>query len=124
MAQGKTKANSANRSAESNGNGQSRAKAGTNGATQNDGVNVEDALLDEVSEDAANDVDETEGVSSLPDEGQEGATQSEAEAETSTGATASADQDIDPAETQEWIESLRYVLESKGSQRATYLLAK
>ncbi|HEY2881711.1 MAG TPA: pyruvate dehydrogenase (acetyl-transferring), homodimeric type [Pirellulales bacterium] len=32
--------------------------------------------------------------------------------------------DIDPAETEEWLESLRYVLESKGPQRATYLLAK
>jgi pyruvate dehydrogenase E1 component len=43
-------------------------------------------------------------------------------------ATASADavappEDIDPAETQEWLESLRYVLESKGPERVSYLLS-
>jgi pyruvate dehydrogenase E1 component len=32
-------------------------------------------------------------------------------------------QDVDPAETQEWLESLEYVLQSKGADRATYLLA-
>src|SRR5262245_34061579 len=31
--------------------------------------------------------------------------------------------DIDPAETAEWLESLDYVLESKGSQRVSYLLS-
>ena len=28
----------------------------------------------------------------------------------------------DPTETQEWLDSLRYVLESRGVDRATYLL--
>ena len=30
--------------------------------------------------------------------------------------------DADPTETQEWLDSLRYVLESRGVDRATYLL--
>lgn len=32
-------------------------------------------------------------------------------------------QDVDPAETAEWLESLEYVLNSKGAERAQYLLA-
>src|SRR5437879_678834 len=32
-------------------------------------------------------------------------------------------EDIDPAETQEWLDSLRYVLESKGPERVSYLLS-
>ena len=44
-------------------------------------------------------------------------------------ATVSADavappEDIDPAETQEWLESFRYVLESKGPERVSYLLVR
>ena len=31
--------------------------------------------------------------------------------------------DIDPAETNEWLESLDYVLESKGADRVKYLLS-
>ena len=31
--------------------------------------------------------------------------------------------DVDPGETKEWLESLQYVLESKGRERAQYLLA-
>lgn len=31
--------------------------------------------------------------------------------------------DVDPAETREWLESLQYVLDSKGRERAQYLLA-
>ncbi|MBC7852357.1 MAG: hypothetical protein IAF94_02885, partial [Pirellulaceae bacterium] len=31
--------------------------------------------------------------------------------------------DIDPAETQEWLESLEYVLKTKGTERAKYLLS-
>ncbi len=31
--------------------------------------------------------------------------------------------DFDPAETSEWIESLQYVLETKGPERAKYLLS-
>ena len=31
--------------------------------------------------------------------------------------------DIDPAETAEWLESLRYVLETKGPERVRYLLS-
>jgi pyruvate dehydrogenase E1 component len=31
--------------------------------------------------------------------------------------------DVDPAETKEWLESLQYVLESKGRERAQFLLA-
>ena len=30
--------------------------------------------------------------------------------------------DADPTETQEWLDSLRYVLESRGADRASYLL--
>ena len=32
-------------------------------------------------------------------------------------------EDTDPAETQEWLESLHYVLESKGPERVSYLLS-
>jgi pyruvate dehydrogenase E1 component len=32
-------------------------------------------------------------------------------------------QDLDPAETQEWLDSLNYVLQSKGSERVKYLLS-
>jgi pyruvate dehydrogenase E1 component len=32
--------------------------------------------------------------------------------------------DVDPAETQEWIDSLRYVLESRGGQRARFLIGQ
>jgi pyruvate dehydrogenase E1 component len=32
-------------------------------------------------------------------------------------------QDLDPAETQEWLDSLNYVLQSKGAERVKYLLA-
>ena len=31
--------------------------------------------------------------------------------------------DVDPTETEEWLESLRYVLESKGPDRVSYLLS-
>ena len=31
--------------------------------------------------------------------------------------------DVDPAETQEWLESLEYVLKTKGTERAKYLLS-
>jgi pyruvate dehydrogenase E1 component len=39
-------------------------------------------------------------------------------------AAKSAPVDSDPAETEEWLESLRYVLENKGPDRVNYLLAK
>ncbi len=75
----------------------------------------ESASFEEVS--AAEDagatasVDESEGVSA-PDEVIESPVEEQASV------------DIDPAETDEWLESLRYVLESKGPQRVNYLLAK
>ena len=31
--------------------------------------------------------------------------------------------DMDPAETQEWLDSLEYIIKSKGSDRAKYLLS-
>ena len=37
--------------------------------------------------------------------------------------TSSTGEDVDPAETAEWLESLRYVLEQKGPQRVSYLLS-
>ena len=37
--------------------------------------------------------------------------------------TSNTGQDIDPAETAEWLESLRYVLEQKGPERVSYLLS-
>ncbi len=77
----------------------------------------ESASFEEVS--AAEDagatasMDESEGVSA-PDEVMESPVEEQAAAPV----------DIDPAETDEWLESLRYVLESKGPQRVNYLLAK
>ncbi|MEC7501997.1 MAG: pyruvate dehydrogenase (acetyl-transferring), homodimeric type [Planctomycetota bacterium] len=38
--------------------------------------------------------------------------------------TSNSGQDVDPAETAEWLESLRYVLEQKGPERVRYLLSK
>ncbi len=58
-------------------------------------------------------MDESEGVSA-PDEVMESPVEEQAASPV----------DIDPAETDEWLESLRYVLESKGPQRVNYLLAK
>lgn len=40
------------------------------------------------------------------------------------GIPTATEEDIDPAETDEWLESLEYVLESKGPQRVSYLLSK
>ena len=37
--------------------------------------------------------------------------------------TSNTGQDVDPAETAEWLESLRYVLEQKGPKRVSYLLS-
>ena len=37
--------------------------------------------------------------------------------------TSSNAEDIDPAETAEWLESLQYVLEQKGHARVSYLLS-
>ena len=37
--------------------------------------------------------------------------------------TSNTGQDVDPAETAEWLESLRYVLEQKGPERVSYLLS-
>ncbi|HEY2760247.1 MAG TPA: hypothetical protein VGI75_05880, partial [Pirellulales bacterium] len=89
------------------------------------GVNAEDALLDEVSQEAAVSVDETEGAASLPEAADAATESSEAtNASVESAAPASETVDADPAETQEWLESLRYVLESKGAQRVNYLLAK
>jgi pyruvate dehydrogenase E1 component len=54
-----------------------------------------------------------------------------ADAKTMTGseylpsdALISATPDVDPAETQEWLESLEYVLKTKGAERAKFLLAQ
>ena len=38
--------------------------------------------------------------------------------------TSNSGQDVDPSETAEWLESLRYVLEQKGPERVRYLLSK
>jgi pyruvate dehydrogenase E1 component len=122
MAQGKTRSDATGRKAENHGNGQS---ASGNGAKPSGGgVNAEDALLDEVSQEATASIDETEGTASLPEATDALASSEAVPASAESPAPASETVDADPAETQEWIESLRYVLESKGSQRATYLLAK
>jgi pyruvate dehydrogenase E1 component len=118
MAQGKTRSNSNDRTA-NGGNGKAKNGAAQNGVSHSASAEVEDTLLDEVSADSSDSVDETEG-SQLPPDAADAAFESPSTEETAPEAPV----DIDPAETQEWIESLRYVLESKGSQRATYLLAK
>jgi pyruvate dehydrogenase E1 component len=99
-------------------NGSARANSMGNGASAENGVHDEAALQDEVTQEAAASVDETDRIDAT-----EGTQDTVAVplAEEVPGPDAV---DIDPAETEEWLESLRYVLESKGPQRATYLLAK
>jgi pyruvate dehydrogenase E1 component len=124
MAHGKAKAHSSDRPQDASGNG-AHAKpgqaAGSNGIHQAGGVVADEAIQDqvteqEVSEEAAASIDESDGVA---------APEVTAPSAERPGEVPVVEQpDIDPAETEEWLESLRYVLESKGRDRATYLLAK
>ena len=93
-------------------NGLARANSTGNGASAENGVHDEAALQDEVTQEAAASVDETDRIDAT-----EGTQDTVAVplAEEVPGPDAV---DIDPAETEEWLESLRYVLESKGPQRA------
>ncbi|HTQ38071.1 MAG TPA: pyruvate dehydrogenase (acetyl-transferring), homodimeric type [Pirellulales bacterium] len=105
MAQGKTRSNSAAHGVAGNG-------AAENGAADQG----TDDLLDEVTQDAANSVDETEGEVARPTE--------EVASESPDTNQPSSTVDSDPPETVEWLDSLRYVLESKGPERVNFLLAK
>jgi pyruvate dehydrogenase E1 component len=127
MAQGKTRSESVKGAGLSAGNG--TAHTDSNGAGPNSGINEEDALLDNVSHEAGDSVDETDGfdVPEMTEPAESQLAEDVANAQDETAASNSqsaATQDADPAETEEWLESLRYVLESKGPQRANYLLAK
>src|SRR5262245_46440080 len=116
MAQGKTKTSAGN-AQHTGGNGAANEDLAENEAkSASNGVNPEDALLDEVTQAAESSVDESEGF--VAPEGAE-----EAVPEPSAQ-QAPPPVDVDPAETEEWLESLRYVLESKGPERANFLLAK
>jgi len=124
MAHGKAKAHPADTPNNAAGNGahaQSEDAAGSNGVHQQNAVVADDPLQDQVTEqevadEAAASIDESDGVS---------APLITAPFAERTGEAPVVEQpDIDPAETEEWLESLRYVLESKGPERATYLLAK
>ncbi len=120
MAQGKTRSNSNDRTAGGD-NGKAKNGAAQNGVSHSAGADAEEALLDEVSADASDVVDETEG-SQLPPDAADAAFESPSTEETAAPAAESVD--ADPAETEEWLESLRYVLESKGPQRVNYLLGQ
>ena len=97
-----------------------------------------DDPLGPVEADAEANVDESEGIAA--DDGgyggsDDGVIASENGAETEDAAdeapsdetagmaSAAGTADEDPAETEEWLESLRYVLESKGPERVSYLLS-
>ena len=100
------------------GNGASGANSTSNGVSADNGAQIEEVLEEAVSAEADRSVDETDRFGA-PEGGENVVAAPVAEEVPSPEAI-----DIDPAETEEWLESLRYVLESKGPQRATYLLAK
>ena len=120
MAQGKTDSRSTMESQPAVANGSGNGTAANGELARNGSGNgvTGEVTLEQVSDAADNSVEETEGM--IPVE-----TSAEAPAELA-GETAIVDPslDADPAETEEWLESLRYVLESKGPQRVNYLLAK
>ncbi len=94
-----------------------------NGAEQFDGVTSDDATITDESAD----VEALEGESPESDPREASASTDEAASGDETGDEASdADApyvDPDPDETAEWLESLRYVLKSKGPERVSYLLS-
>ncbi|MCC7083467.1 MAG: pyruvate dehydrogenase (acetyl-transferring), homodimeric type [Pirellulales bacterium] len=98
----------------------SRSNTACNGTTNGD-HSADDVAQSEGEAYAANQtIDETEGF--VVPEG----TESEVAQPELTGelATTYSVEDADPEETEEWLESLRYVVQSKGPERATFLLAK
>ncbi|HZZ28295.1 MAG TPA: pyruvate dehydrogenase (acetyl-transferring), homodimeric type [Pirellulales bacterium] len=121
MAQEKIGSNSAGSIVGDNGfeNGASDKSRPSNGASSGEtGLQAEEKWLDDSAQEASSSVDETEG--SIAEE-----SLAEAPAELQgEPPSVSAEVDSDVAETQEWLESLRYVLESKGPERVSFLLAK
>src|SRR6476660_7093888 len=118
MSQSKTQTGRQASSNGMSGNGTSGASSTSNGVSADNGAQSEEVLEEAVSAEADRSVDETDRFDA-PEGGENLVAAPVAEEVPSPEAV-----DIDPAETEEWLESLRYVLESKGPQRATYLLAK
>jgi pyruvate dehydrogenase E1 component len=118
MSQSKTKSNSQGNNGAA-GNGSARANAG-DGHPSETGESGENGVVaqDAVAENTADAVDETDRIDATD------GTQDMVAAPVAEEVPPPDTVDADPAETEEWLESLRYVLESKGPQRATYLLAK
>src|SRR3954469_8789326 len=116
MARSETRSNSSETTNPPASNGANPGGKGQNGLHASDnGVTPDDALIDEAAEAADGAIDETDGFdapevierTAIPD-----------------GPVPTTSEDVDPAETEEWLESLRYVLESKGPERVNFLLAK
>src|SRR5262245_17240379 len=110
MAHGKAKAHSSDSTQDTSGNGahtKPGQAAGSNGIHEGNGVVADDALQDQVTEEqvaaeAAASVDESDFVA---------APEVAAPSAGHRGEVPVVEQpDIDPAETEEWLESLRYVL--------------
>ena len=112
------------KSAAAGGNGSANGTHDGNGAANARADEVGD-VFDEVSaaEDAGSEVsvDESEGIV-VPDVVESAAADQTNDPHVSGDLVAPIDSD--PSETQEWLESLRYVLQSKGPQRVNYLLSK
>jgi pyruvate dehydrogenase E1 component len=88
-----------------------------NGVTTDDAM-VETEAVEEVSENPDASIDESEG-NTVPEIDVDAAERDLAERYHLPTV-----EDVDPAETDEWLESLRYVLASKGPERVNFLLAK
>jgi pyruvate dehydrogenase E1 component len=120
MAQGKTEPESGQQHRHAGGNGATQHKLAQNGASQSgNGAASDESVMDQVSQAAADGIDESEGFQ-VP----QGVENVEASGPMAGEQPTAGVIDTDPAETEEWLESLRYVLESKGPERVSYLLAK
>src|SRR5690349_2269243 len=110
MAHSKTRQDpAADAARQQSGNGKHPGKNGTAASPRDQEASFEEVAAAE----EAGAVEESDGFD-VPDQ--------VVEAEPTQAASPPAD--IDPAETEEWLESLRYVLETKGAERVNYLLAK
>src|SRR5262245_24796573 len=109
MAQGKTKTSAGN-AQHTGGTGAANEDLAENEAkSASNGGKPEDSLLDAVTRAAESSADECEGFVA-PDRAEESVPEPSHQ-------QAPPPVDIDPAEAEEWLESLRYVLESKGPER-------
>jgi pyruvate dehydrogenase E1 component len=116
MARSETRSDSSEKTDAPAMNGTANGEHGQNGARAvENGVAADDALIEDAAAVADGAIDNTDGFD-VPEVVEPTAVPGPI--------AASISEDLDPAETEEWLESLRYVLESKGPERVNFLLAK